>query len=354
MKDEAATEKPSERPRRALRTASALAVIALASLFATAQAGKITVYSSADADALKAYGEAFSKAHPSVQVEWVRDSTGAMQQRLLAEKSQMKADVIFAHTAANLVALSQAGLLQPYAPKGLERVSGRFVDKAQPPAWVGLYGWASAMCFNAEEAKKAAAPRPSKWADLLHPGFKGKLTMPSPATSGTGALMLFGWVQLWGEAKAWAYMDKLHENVSVYTRSGSKPCEQAAKGETAVGLSFPGRGARIKSSGAPIEVIVAHEGSGWDLQAAALVKGTKNVKDAQTLLDWALTNPAMEAFARYGEVTSVKVRVQKLEHLPANIPEKMVKLDFEWVAREQDRLIAEWKRRYGAKSETGS
>jgi iron(III) transport system substrate-binding protein len=96
---------------------------------------------------------------------------------------------------------------------------------------------------------------------------------------------------------------------------------------------------------------MAEEGTGWDMQAAAIVKGTRNLKDAQTLLDWAVGNPAMEAFARYGELTSVKVRVQKLEHLPPNIPEKMVKLDFGWVAREQSRLIAEWTRRYGAKAE---
>jgi iron(III) transport system substrate-binding protein len=325
--------------------------LAAGAAWAPCLAGRLVVYSSADADALKVYADAFAKAHPDIQVEWVRDSTGALQRRILAERDKLRADVVLAHAASYLSALGQAGLLQPYAPKGLDRVNGRFLDRGQPPQWVGLYAWASAVCVNREQWRKSGAPAPTKWADLLNPALKGQLTMPSPTTSGTGALMLTGWVQMWGEAKAWAFMDRLHENMRVYTRSGSKPCEQAAAGEVAAGLSFPGRGARLKASGAPIDLVMAEEGTGWDMQAAAIVKGTRNLKDAQTLLDWAVGNPAMEAFARYGELTSVKVRVQKLEHLPPNIPEKMVKLDFGWVAREQSRLIAEWTRRYGAKAE---
>ena len=325
--------------------------LAAGTLCVPARAGKVVIYSSADADAVKAYSESLARAHPQIQAEWVRDSTGAMQQRILAEKDKVRADVIVAHTAGNLATLAQQGLLQAYEPKGLERVGGRYLDRAQPPRWVGLYGWASAMCVNPEQARKAGAALPAKWGDLLQPAYKGKVTMPNPAISGTGALMLTGWVRMWGEDKAWAFMDRLHDNVRVYTRSGSKPCEQAGAGEVVAGLSFPGRGARIKGSGAPIDVVVPEEGIGWDLQAAAIVKGTRNLKDAQTLLDWAISQGAMEQYGRYGEVTSVRVRVQKLEHLPPNIAEKMVALDFDWVAREQPRLIAEWTRRYGAKAE---
>jgi iron(III) transport system substrate-binding protein len=336
-----------------IRRAAAILLAVSASILAAgaARAGKVVVYSSADPDVVKAYSEALAKAHPNIQVEWVRDSTGALQQRILAEKDKLRADVILGHTAGYLASLARQGLLRPYAPKGLEQVGGRFLDRAQPPNWVGLYGWSSAMCVNAESARKAGLPIPSKWSDLLQPAYKGKVTMPSPTTSGTGALMLTGWVRMWGEDKAWAYMDRLHENISVYTRSGSRPCEQAAAGETVVGLSFPGRAARMKGAGAPIEIVVADEGTGWDLQAAAITKNARSLKDAQTVLDWAVSQPAMELYARYGEITSVKVRVQKLEHLPPNIPEKMVALDFEWVAREQPRLITQWTRRYGAKSE---
>jgi iron(III) transport system substrate-binding protein len=343
--------KPANAPRRRAWSLGALAVAALAMAAASAHAGKLVVYSSADPDALKVYADAFAKAHPQIQVEWVRDSSGALQRKVLAEGDRLRADVILAHPAGSLATLAQSGRLHAWEPKGLERVNGRYLDRATPPAWVGLYAWSSAFCVNGERLGKTGAAAPAKWADLLSPALKGQLVMPSPATSGTGALMLTAWVRMWGEARAWAYMDRLHENVRVYTRSGSRPCEQAAAGEIAVGLSFPFRGARLRGDGAPIDVVVPEDGTGWDMQSVAIVKGTRNLKDAQSLVEWALTNPAMESFARYGELTSVKVRVRKIEFLPPNIPEKMIPLDFDWVAREQPRLIAEWTRRYGAKAE---
>ena len=184
--------------------------------------------------------------------------------------------------------------------------------------------------------------------------FKGKVIMPSPVTSGTGLLMVTGWIQMWGEDKAWAYMDKLNGNISRYTTSGSRPCELAGAGETAVGLSLPARGARIKAGGAPIDVIVASDGTGWDIQAAGIVRGSKNQADAKTLVDWAVSMPAMEFFGASAEVTALRVRVRKPEFLPPNITEKLIRIDFKWLVKEQGRIIAEWERRYGARIEKKS
>ena len=332
--------------RRAVGSALLLALAATG-----VQAGALTVYSSADADVLKIYADEFQRAHPAIKVEWVRDSTGIIQSRLMTEKAGTRADVVFAHTAANLVAIGQAGLLAPYAPAGLDRLNGRFLEKREPPQWVGLYGWASTLCVNTAQAQKTGLPPPRLWTDLVQPAYKGKVVMPNPATSGTGLLMVNGWIQLWGEDKAWAYMDKLHQNIASYTSSGSRPCEMAAAGETVVGLSLPARGARLKAKGAAIDVLIAEEGTGWDMQAAAIMKTTDNLKDAKIFMDWAVSKDAMEAYGRNAEVTALKVRVQKMEHLPANIPEKMVKVDFEGIAREKDRILAEWQRRYESKAE---
>ncbi|NIP96168.1 MAG: putative 2-aminoethylphosphonate ABC transporter substrate-binding protein, partial [Akkermansiaceae bacterium] len=75
-----------------------------------------------------------------------------------------------------------------------------------------------------------------------NPVYKGHVVMPNPASSGTGFLDVSSWMQIWDEQRAWDYMDKLHENISTYTHSGSKPCKLAAAGETTVGVSWPFRG----------------------------------------------------------------------------------------------------------------
>lgn len=331
-------------PGRSLSRIFLAAAIVLAST--CSPAGELTVYSSAEADNLKIFADAFAKAHPEISVKWVQGSTGAIQSRLIAEKDKPVADVVFAHTAGNMDALASAGLLQPYEPQGIERVSARFVDTRTPPAWVGLYGWASAICVNTTLARQQGLAAPTTWEDLLKPEYKGKIVMPNPGSSGTGALLLTGWVQMWGEEKAWAYLDRLNKNVAEYTASGSRPCEMVAKGDAVIGLSLPARGARLKAAGAPIDVLIAADGTGWDLQAVGIVRQTPNLADAKTFMDWAVSVPAMETYGANAELTAVRVRVRKPEFLPPNITEKMIKVNFQWLAKEQGRLVAEWQRRY--------
>ena len=90
----------------------------------------------------------------------------------------------------------------------------------------------------AVEGKKNNLPIPTDWNDLTKPVYKGHVIMPNPNSSGTGFLDVSSWIQLKGEDAAWKYMDALHENISRYTHSGSAPCKLAARGETAIGVSF--------------------------------------------------------------------------------------------------------------------
>src|SRR5260370_23007377 len=92
----------------------------------------------------------------------------------------------------------------------------------------------------------------SSWADLVRPEFKGTITMPHPASSGTGYLMVAAWLQIMGEEKGWAYMDGLHQNMGVYTHSGSKPCRQAGAGAFPVGLSLEDRASNTKKDDPPV------------------------------------------------------------------------------------------------------
>ena len=120
--------------------------------------------------------------------------------------------------------------------------------------------------------------------------------MPNPNSSGTGFLDVSSWLQMFGEDGGWAFMDSLHKNISHYTHSGSKPCKQAARGEVAIGVSFAFRGAKSKAKGAPLVIVVPSEGIGWDMEATAIVKGTKKLAAAKTLVDWSITEDANKMY----------------------------------------------------------
>jgi len=321
-----------------------------ASFAAVAQKTPLTVYTALETDQLKVYKEAFEKANPTIEISWVRDSTGVITARLLAEKANPRADVVMGVAASSLAVLDNEGMLQPYAPAGLARIPAQYRDAKNPPAWVGMDAFGTTVCFNTAEAAKRNIPKPESWKDLTKPVYAGQVVMPHPASSGTGYLAVTGWMTSFGEAEAWKFMDGLHANIAQYTHSGSAPCARAAAGEFTVGISFEYRANREKARGAPIDLVFPKEGLGWDLEAIAIHKGTKNQAAAQKLLDWSITDEAMGLYANNFAIVAIPALSKPLPHVPADYASRLVKADFGWAAKNRERILAEWSKRFESKA----
>ena len=331
-----------------MRRLWSLAVV-LALLVATVPAWAkdvVVIYTALEPEQITDYMKAVNKSLPNLEVKMLRLSTGDVSARFMAEKDNMQADVIWGVAATNVLVFKNAGLLVPYAPKGLERVQPLFRDKANPPSWVGIDIYMSAFCFNTEVAKKHNLPAPTSWADLTKPVYKGQVVMPNPASSGTGYLSVASILQRLGEQKGWEYLDALHKNIAEYTKSGSKPCKDAAAGERAVGVSFEYVAYEMKKKGAPVEMVLPKEGAGYEMEANALTKkGAKNPA-AKQFLDWAITDEAMSLYSKYFAAVAV-AGFPVPEGLPKDISKVVFPNDFDWSAKNRDRILAEWSRRYG-------
>lgn len=338
-----------------LSNSAALAALAVAFLSSVAFAQtELTVYTSVEAVDLDRYKQTFEAANPDIKINWVRDSTGVMTAKLLAEKDNPQADVVWGIAATSLLLLKSEGMLEPYSPVGVEKLDPKFVDSSTPPSWVGMDAYVAALCFNTVEAEKLGIPAPTSWKDLTKPEYKGHVVMPNPNSSGTGFLDVSAWLQMWGEEDAWKFMDALHENIAAYTHSGSKPCKMAGAGETVVGVSFEFPGANAKKAGAPIDIIFPEEGSGWEAEATAIIAGTEKLDAVRKLVDWSVTKEANEMYNVGYAVVAYPGIAKPVEHLPDNIPERMIENDFEWAANNRRAILAEWQKRYDAKSEPKS
>ena len=249
-----------------------------------------------------------------------------------------------------MLLLDQRGLLEPYAPKNLAAIKPAFRDPATPPAWVGMEAWVAAVCFNTIEAGKLSLPKPQSWFDLLDPRFKGKLTMPHPASSGTGYFHVSAWIQMFGEARAWEFMDRLHDNIAVYEHSGTRPCRQAAAGEFPVGISYELAAASARQKGAPIEGLMMKEGGGWDMDAAAILRGTKKPEAARRLMDFAASRRANELYASFVSQVAMAGIASNIPDYPAGVAESMIRNDFAWASENRTRILAEWTKRYEGKA----
>jgi iron(III) transport system substrate-binding protein len=337
--------------KASFRRFTPLVLAAFATGAAWAQKTELLVYTALETDQLKAYTESFVKQNPNIELKFVRDSTGVITAKLLAEKANPQADAILGVAASSMEIFKAEGMLAPYAPAGFGALNRKFSDAGSPPAWVGQDVFAAVVCYNTVEGQKKGIPRPETWADLAKPVYKGQITMPNPASSGTGFFDVSAWLQTMGEAGGWKYMDALHENIAQYTHSGSKPCRQAGAGEFVVGISFDFRGNDVKQKGAPVELVFPKEGLGWDLEAAAIMKNTKKMDAAKKLIDWVATKEANEAYAKNFAIVAHPDVKPALAYIPADLESRLIKNDFGYAAKNRDKILAEWQKRYAVKTE---
>lgn len=310
---------------------------------------KVVIYTAKENEEIAEYIPVAEKAMPDLDLEVLRLSTGDLTARLLAEKDNPQADVIWGVAATSMMIFEKEGMLEPYVPKGVEAILPQFKSPADPPTWVGVDAYLTAFCVNTEKAKEFNLPMPTSWADLTDPIYQGHIVMPNPNSSGTGFMFVSSVLQGLGEDKGWNYLNQLDKNMAIYTKSGSKPCKLAAAGEYPIGISFAFVAARLKREGAPLEMVLPAEGSGYEVEANALVKGTDVPEAAKRFLDWAISDEAMELYAKYFAVVA-RPGFPVPEGMPEDTADRLFPMDFQWSSSNRDTILEKWTASFAAKT----
>lgn len=332
---------------------SLLIGLSVALPFAAAAKTQLTVYTASAPEEISRVGQAFAAANADIELRWVRDSTERILTRLRFERQQPKADVVWALAGSAMAELAAADYFQPYAPKGFERLERRFSDASNPPMWVGQRAWATVLCVNPAMLAAANLKRPTRWGDLLDPAFRGLILALDPAASRTGLMSVDGWFALWGDGGAWRYMEGLHRNVAAYMRAGNTPCDFVAQGRYPVGISYAYRAAKLQAKGRPVEGVLPGDGVGWDVEAMAIVRGTPYLDAARVFADWTVSDAAMDIQARGFGMMSLPTTRPLPRFYPEKIKQALVPTNFARLAVNRDRMLAEWRIRFGAKAEPG-
>lgn len=311
---------------------------------------KVVIYTAKENEEIEEFIPVAEAAMPDLELEVLRLSTGDLTARLLAEKDNPQADLIWGTAATSMIIFKNEDMLEPYAPDDLDAIQSGFRDPDDPPSWVGVDAYLTAFCYNTEVAAENNLPMPTSWEDLLDPVYEGHLVMPNPASSGTGFMFVSSVLQGLGEDGGWNYLEGLDKNMAIYTKSGSKPCKLAGVGEFAIGISFAFVGARLKREGAPIEFVLPAEGSGFEVEANGLMKGANNPEGAKQFLDWAISDEAISLYAQYFAVVA-KPGFPVPEGMPADTPDRLFSMDFQWSSDNRDAILEEWTGRFAAKTE---
>jgi iron(III) transport system substrate-binding protein len=305
----------------------------------------VTVYTSLETDEVTKYLEVARKDLPDLEINIIRLSTGELGAKMLAEKNNPQADVIWGWAVTNMEQFIPMGMLEPYKAKGVEKLDKRFVHPND--LYTGIDMYIAAFCVNAKVAKEKNLPMPKGWNDLLDPKFKGLVTMPNPVASGTGFLQIASLLQMYGAKEGkedgWEFLKKLDKNIGEYIKSGSRPAKMTAQGEFAVGCSFDFVVGELKKQGFPVEFVFPVEGAGYEVEANALMKGAKNPKTGKAFLDWAISPNAMKAYSEF-KLGVTLPGIPTRPDMPKLTEIKLYPMDFAWQGKNRDAMLQKWEK----------
>ena len=279
-------------PGRVLLLAAALLALGAAPSLAK----EVVLYNASDS-VNTALVTAFKKKYPDIEVKFVSGSTGPIAERAIAEKGKPQADVVYLVNHVALDQLKQAGVFEPYQPKG-SKIAPAFRD---PDDFYNKY-FATTMCMvvNKDRLAQKKLPMPTTWEDLIKPAYAKEISLPSPLKSGTGGAILTTFVDAFG----WPFVENLNENVYQYSDGGSGGAALAGAGEVAIGLTFDTTCYETKSSGKPVEIVYGRitpnvaEGGG-------LVAGGPNPAEGKIFLDFMASDEAAEVLGKVVGATAV-------------------------------------------------
>ncbi len=317
-----------------------LTVITMAFLFSTQAlaADVLKVYTHTDPDEMEKWVPAAEKAI-GTRIEWIRLSSNELWSRLEAEAPNFQADLIWGFMNMHAMIGAMKDWFVEYDSATWKDIPEEFKDP--DGLWYGFNYWFAAAVVNTDLIKKKNLPKPVSWKDLMNPVYKGELVMPNPGTSGTAFLSVSAMMQIFGEEEGWKMLEGMHKNTAQYTKSGSAPAKLVASGEYAVGVSWDHAVFSRVSEGFHIEGIIPSEGTAYDLDSAAILKGCKNLEAAKKLIDWIGTKEAMELVGQ----TRSKVTRPGIEGKVKFTP-KLIKYNAVWAGENKNRIMTTWKEKF--------
>jgi len=278
-----------------LMLGSIAAVVAATFAIAQAPSGKLTLYTSQpERDATQTVA-AYKKVHPDVDVEVFRSGTTEVMSKLAAEfaAGQPKADVLLIADAASMESLKKERRLLAY-PEA--KVTGLQHGSYDPDKTY----FGSKLITTGIAVNTSAKARPTSFADLVKPEYKGQIAMPSPLYSGAAATMLGTMTDR--PDLGWNFFERLKAGDAVAVRGNGAVLTAVASGEKPYGILVDFMAFNAKAKGSPIDFIFAAEGNPAVTEPVAILRTTQNPVAARAFVDFILSDEGQRLAVAMGYI----------------------------------------------------
>lgn len=313
---------------------------------ATYEAAKkqtLTIYTGYQEANQKVLNEAFTK-DTGIQVEYVRDVTNKLSERILSEAGagQLGADVVITSDYKVADNFAKAGIWAPYVPPVIKQMpelqhnAGAFVTLANVPV---------TFAYNTTGVSQAEAPK--SWKDLLDPAYKGKIGLVQ-GTAGGSSIALNRFLSEKVDPDYWQKMAALEPKVY---DSGGQRQEALARGELSVATAGTAAvNVAVKEDGAPIDYVVPEEGLVLFSFFAGKAAAAHNPQAAEVFLNYAMSKRGQSVVTQVGDYAA-RPDVDPPMALDRKLP--ALGSDQVWLMPAEDELTyaaqdaAKWRQAFG-------
>lgn len=180
---------------------------------------------------------------------------------------------------------------------------------------------------------------PTCYQDLLDPKYQGLISMPSPASSGTGYMFLRQLTNEWGEEEAFKFFEGLTKNILQYTSSGSGPVNALVQGEAAIGLGMTSQAVVEIGQGVDLDIVFFDEGSPYSMYGNAVLAKSADRECVMDVFNYLATDLCKGDNELYFPDQIFKDFAPEVEGFPKNIHYGDMSND---TLSEKERLVAKW------------
>jgi len=303
--------------------------------------GSLTIYTPNEQNMLDQLIPKF-ESDTGVKVNLVTATTGELYTRIQNEASNPQGDVLFGGGVAQ--AMDNKDLWQDYTAKN---------DSAMEPVGQNVGGYStpyqadtSVLLVNTE---KIGDIKVNGYADLLNPELKGKLAFGDPTNSSSAFAQLTNMLADMGGSDdvvtdytsdaGWKYVKELLQQTGGKSiGSSSEVAQDVAQGEYAVALTYEAQALNMVATGAPVKIVYMSEGVVALPSGVEIIKGAKNVKQAQAFCDWIQSAEAQQIIADKTTGRPLRAGVKK-SGVPLLSSLKTRAEDSEYVSEHRNDLI---------------
>lgn len=238
---------------------------------------KVIIYSNADDEAITAMTNALDNNGYEGQYTFETFGTSELGGKLLAEGTNIEADMVTMSTFYLKSAQEQNDMFETltFDVNTLEEV---------PDYTAPITSQEGAIIVNTDLLEENDLPTPTSLKDLADPVYSGYLAVTDVKSSSTAWLLLQALVSEYGEDEAQTILADIYKNAGDHIESsGSSPLKLCEAGEVAIGFGLRHQAVAAKEEGLPIDYVDPTEGNFSLTESVAVIKKEDSEKEEKAM-----------------------------------------------------------------------